>query len=95
MADRNPLTRTVTSLSTAPAPSTPAVHGQSLAPSPVIPGSPPSATTRFFPGGANQERGNALATDVPYHDTRAVTKVCQASTAQAPFFSWLEVDKSH
>ncbi|OWZ64944.1 hypothetical protein AYX15_03448 [Cryptococcus neoformans] len=74
MADRNPLMRTVTSLSTAPAPSTPAVHGQSLAPSPVIPGSPPSTTARFFPGGASQERGNALATDVPYHDTRAVTK---------------------
>ncbi|KIR30297.1 hypothetical protein I307_03406 [Cryptococcus deuterogattii 99/473] len=74
MAGGNPLTRTVTSLSTAPVPSTPAMHVQSLGPSTVIPGSPPSANTRFFTGGANQERGNSLATDAPYHDTRAVTK---------------------
>lgn len=57
------------------------MHVQSLGPSTVIPGSPPSANTRFFTGGANQERGNSLATDAPYHDTRAVTKVRQAFTA--------------
>ncbi|WVQ85682.1 hypothetical protein IAT38_007848 [Cryptococcus sp. DSM 104549] len=78
-SDTHPLVRSTTNMTLGPTP----VHNAtgSITTSPVIAGSPPSATPgslglRGRPPAASAEssRGSSVSTDSPYQDTRAVTK---------------------